>query len=363
MTSPTPRPGILDIKPYKGGSSKAPGAAKVYKLSSNESALGASPAAMEAYRAAGDHLELYPDGSAAALREAIGALNGLDPSRIVCGAGSDELLQLITKAYAGAGDSVVQSQYGFLVYSIAARACGAQARFAPEKNLTTDVDAMCAAVDETTKIVFLANPNNPTGSYIPSVELRRLREQLPDGVLLVVDAAYAEYMEAPDYEDGARLVEERDDVVMTRTFSKAYGLAGLRLGWAYCPPSVADVINRIRGPFNVTTAALEAGRAALADRDFLARNIAHNRHERERLSQDLARLGLDYVPSVGNFLLVRFPDEDGKRAADALAFLKRRGVLVREMDPYGLGEYLRISIGPEEANRACLDALEAFRAG
>ena len=229
MTTPTPRPGILDIAPYVPGSSSAPGVAKIHKLSSNESALGASPKAIEAYKAASGQLHLYPDGSATLLREKIGALHGLDPARIICGAGSDEILQLLTRAYVGPGDNIVQSDHGFLVYALAAKSCGAEVRFAPEKNLTTDVDAMLEAVDEATRIVFVANPNNPTGTYIPDAEIRRLREYLPADVLLVIDSAYAEYMDSADYAAGEALVDENDNVVMTRTFSKIYGLGGVRL--------------------------------------------------------------------------------------------------------------------------------------
>lgn len=363
MASPRPRPGILDIAAYVPGGSKAPGAKTVYKLSSNESALGASPQAIAAYAQCAGGLHLYPDGTAVSLREAIGKTHGLDPNRIVCGAGSDELLQLLTRAYAGPDDVVVQSQYGFLVYAIAAKSVGATPRFAPEKNLAVDVDAMLQAVDQRVRIVFVANPNNPTGTYIAANEMRRLHEGLPRDVLLVIDAAYAEYMEAADYDDGARLVEDFDNVVMTRTFSKIYGLAGLRLGWAYCPPAVADVLNRVRGPFNVTAPALVAGEAALADQAFVARNREHNRNERAFVSQQLARLGVSYTPSVGNFILAHFPPGAGRRASDVHAALKKEGVIVREVGAYGLGDHLRISIGPADANRRFIEALETVLAG
>jgi histidinol-phosphate aminotransferase len=363
MTTPTPRPGILDIAPYVPGSAKAaPGVDKVYKLSSNESALGASPRAMEAYKKAAENLFLYPNGAATALREKLAAAEGLDAERIVCGAGSDEILQLIARAYVGPGDNVIQSEYGFLVYALATKGAGGEIRFAKEKNYTTDIDAILKLVDAKTRVVFLANPNNPTGTYIPSREIRRLREKLRDDILLVVDAAYAEYMEEPDYDSGAALVDENDNVAMTRTFSKIYGLAAVRLGWGYFPAPIADVINRIRGPFNTNTPAIAAGIAALDDKEFVAKNRAFNRAERDWLAQQLGGLGLDFVPSYGNFVLVKFPDKPGLRAHEVQEFLRSRGVNVREMGAYKLGDHLRISIGPKEANRRLLELLaEKFR--
>ena len=356
MNAPTPRPGILDIKPYVPGSSAAPGVETVYKLSSNESALGASKDAIAAYNKAGDELFLYPDGGCNDLREKIGSTYGLNADRIVCGAGSDEILQLLTKAYAGEGDNIVQSDHGFLVYALAAKSSGAEVKFAPETNLTCNIDAMLAAVDENTKIVFVANPNNPTGTYVPECEIRRLHENLRDDILLVIDAAYAEYMEVDDYADGAKLVEENNNVVMTRTFSKIYGLAALRLGWGYCSPAIADVLNRIRGPFNVTMGAQHAGIAALGDQDFVARNRDFNRKERDIMMQRLGGLGLQCAPAFGNFILFRAPGGD----ADALQnYLRDNGVIVREMGAYKLGEWLRVSIGPEVANRRFLDLLES----
>jgi histidinol-phosphate aminotransferase len=346
----------MDIAAYVPGGSKAPGAHTIHKLSSNESALGCSPQAVAAFVDTAGALHRYPDGTATGLREKIASTYGLDWARIVCGAGSDELLQLLVRGYAGPGDNIVQSDHGFLVYAIAAKGAGATPRFAPEKTLVADVDAMLRLVDKDTRLVFLANPNNPTGTYIPDAEVRRLHEGLPRDVLLVLDSAYAEYMEEKDYADGARMVEEFDNVVMTRTFSKIYGLAALRLGWAYCPPAVADVLNRIRGPFNVTASALAAGEAALADQAFVAQNRAHNRTERDFLYQQFARLKLDYVKSWGNFLLVRF--KDAARASEVQAAMKREGVIVREVGAYKLGQYLRISIGSTEANRRLVDVLE-----
>ena len=357
MTTPQPRPGILDIKPYVPGSSSAPGAEKIYKLSSNESALGASKQAIDAYNECTGNLFLYPDSNSNALRDKIAETYDLDASKIVCGAGSDEILQLLVNAYVGEGDNIIQSDHGFLVYALAAKSCGAEPRFAKEKNLTTDIDAMLALVDEKTRIVFVANPNNPTGTYIPESELMRLRENLREDILLVIDAAYAEFMEEEDYNAGERMVDAFDNVVMTRTFSKIYGLAALRLGWGYCPPAVADVLNRIRGPFNVTLPAQAAGVAALEDQDFVARNREHNREERNWLAQQLGGMGLDFVPSYGNFILVKFPEAPGLNADAVQAFLRSHGVIVREMAPYKLGVYLRISIGEKDANRKLIELL------
>ncbi|MBI4184857.1 MAG: histidinol-phosphate transaminase [Proteobacteria bacterium] len=355
MSAPTPRPGILAIRPYVGGESRVEGAARAIKLSSNEGALGASPKAMEAFRALAGDLHRYPDGGAEALRRAIGARHGLDPQRIVCGSGSDELIGLLCHAYAGPGDEVVYSAHGFLMYPIYARSAGAVPVAAREHALTADVDALLERVGPQTRIVFLANPNNPTGSYLPVADLERLRAGLPADVLLVVDSAYAEYVTRNDYSAGEGLVDVADNVVMTRTFSKIYGLSALRLGWAYCPPAVADVLNRVRSPFNVNAAAQAAGVAALADVAHVERARAHNETWREWTAARIRELGLTVHPSVCNFLLVDFAD-----AADADAFLRSRGIVVRRVGAYGLPGSLRITIGTEAEMRAVADALAEY---
>lgn len=357
MAQPTPLPGILDISPYVPGGAKAPGTDKVFKLSSNESALGASEKAMAAYAETADDLHLYPDGSALALREKIGTLHGLDPNRIVCGAGSDEILQLLTRGYLGIGDNIVQSDHGFLVYALAAKSCGGEVRFAPERNLTADIDEMLKLVDENTRLVFIANPNNPTGSYVPDSEIRCLHAGLPSNVILVIDAAYAEYMEEADYEAGHAMVEEFENVVMTRTFSKIYGLGGIRLGWGYFPAAIADVINRIRGPFNVNAPSIAAGIAALDDQAFVDRNRNFNKMERDFLAQQFGGMGLSFVQSYGNFILVQFPNEPGKAAGEIQNYLRDGGVIVREMGAYKLSDWLRISVGTKEGNRRLVELL------
>jgi histidinol-phosphate aminotransferase len=358
-TRPQPKPGILDIAAYVPGKSGAKGA-RVHKLSSNESPIGSSLKAVEAYKAAADALELYPDGAATLLRNAIAGRFGLKPENIVCGAGSDELLQLIAHAYLSPGDEAIYSQYGFLVYPIAIQSNGATAVVAPETDYLANVDAILARVTARTKIIFLANPNNPTGRYLPFSEVKRLHANLPAQVLLVLDAAYAEYVRRNDYEAGIELVATSDNVVMTRTYSKIFGLAALRLGWAYCPAHVADVLNRVRGPFNISAPAIAAGVAAIEDHDFVERAVAHNDQWLPWVTQGLSSLGLEVTPSVGNFVLVHFPATPKHNAHAADAFLQEHGFVVRRMDAYGLPNALRITIGTEEANRGLVACLEAF---
>jgi histidinol-phosphate aminotransferase len=357
---PEPRPGVLKIKPYVPGKSHAPGVAKVYKLSSNESPLGASPQAVAAYREVAEHLEEYPDGAATALREAIAHAYGLDPDRIVCGAGSDDLLNLLARAYLADGDEAIHTTHGFLVYPIATLGTGATPVVAPEKNYTADVDAILSCVTERTKIVFLANPNNPTGTFIPFDEVKRLHRGLPPHVLFVIDAAYAEYVRRNDYAAGIELVATSDNVVMCRTFSKIHGLAALRLGWLYGPPHVVDAVHRIRGPFNVNAPAILAGVAAIADAGHVERARAHNERWLAWLTEEIGRLGLEVTPSVANFILIHFPGSKGKTAAEADAFLSARGLVLRQVGVYGLPNALRMSVGCEEANRLVVQSLAEF---
>ena len=359
---PVPRPGVLDIQAYVPGKSGAAGVAKIYKLSSNETPLGPSPKAAAAAKAV--DLEFYPDGAATKLREAIAAKYGLDPARIVCGAGSDEILNLLTHAYVGPGDEGVFTEHGFLVYRIAILAAGGKPVVVPETNYTADVDAILAAVTPRTKVVFLANPNNPTGTYLPFDEVKRLHAGLPPQVLLVLDAAYAEYVRRNDYASGLELVATAENVVMTRTFSKIYGLAALRLGWMVGPAHIADAVNRIRGPFNVNAPAIEAGVAAIADDAHVADAVTHNERWLSWVTGEIEALGLHVTPSVGNFILIHFPAAAGRTAKDADAFLTSRGVIMRAVGAYGLPNALRMTIGDEEANRLVVTALSEFvRAG
>jgi histidinol-phosphate aminotransferase len=364
LQRPVPRPGIMQIEAYvPGKSSAAPGVKKVHKLSSNETPLGASPTAKEAMRKLASSLELYPDGSSTALRDAIGSKFGLDPQRLVCGSGSDELLSLLTNAYIGQGDEGLFSEHGFLVYKIAILAAGGQPVIAKETNMTTDVDTMIAAITPKTKIVYVANPNNPTGTYLPFDEVKRLHAALPAHVLLVLDAAYAEYVRRNDYASGLELVATSENVVMTRTFSKIYGLANLRLGWLYGPAHVVDALNRIRGPFNVNGAAIHAGIAAVQDQAHVDAAIEHNEKWLPWLTAEITKLGIDVTPSVGNFLLMHFKNVTGKTATDADAYLGSRGLVLRAVKAYGLPNALRLTVGTAEANELVVKTLKAFMQG
>jgi histidinol-phosphate aminotransferase len=359
---PQPRPGVLEIEAYVPGKSSAPGVAKVFKLSSNETPLGPSPRAIEAYKSVAAHLEDYPDGSASALREAIGGTFGLDPDRIVCGTGSDDLLNLLARAYLKDGDEAIHTTHGFLVYPIATLGTGARPVVAAETNYTANVDAILAAVTERTKLVFLANPNNPTGTYISFDEVKRLQRGLPPHVLLVLDAAYAEYVRNNDYESGIELVATCENVVMTRTFSKIHGLAAVRLGWMFGPAHVIAAVNRVRGPFNVSAPAIAAGIAAIEDHAHQERSREHNTRWLAWLAQEFGKLGLKVTPSVANFLLIHFPETKGRTAKDADAFLTSRGLILRQVAGYKLPNALRMSVGTEEANRLVVAALNDFLA-
>ncbi|MBV8513118.1 MAG: histidinol-phosphate transaminase [Xanthobacteraceae bacterium] len=360
LPRPQPRAGVLKIDAYVPGKSDAPGAERVFKLSSNETPLGPSPNAIAAYRSVADNLQDYPDGASTALREAIGRVFGLDPARLVCGAGSDELINLVADAYLCDGDEAIHTTHAFLMYPIAILGSGATPVVAPERNYTADMDAILERVTLRTKLVFLANPNNPTGTYVPFDEVKRLHRGLPPNVLLVLDAAYAEYVRRNDYEAGIELVATSDNVVMLRTFSKIHGLAAARLGWLYGPQHVVDALNRIRGPFNVNTPAMMAGIAAVEDAAHVERSRVHNDHWLPWLTQEISKLGLTVTPSVGNFLLIHFPETKGRTAADADAFLTKRGLVLRRVAAYKLPNALRMTVGSEEANRLVVAALSEF---
>lgn len=352
----TPRPGIMDIAPYVGGASTIDGANDVVKLSANENPFGPSPAAIDAYRAMADTLGEYPE-SHVDLSKALAALHGISADAIVLGAGSDELIAMLCKAYAGPGDEVLYSAHGFLMYKLSALAVGATPVTAPEVDLTLDPDALIGAMTERTRLVFVANPNNPTGTMVGRAVLERIADALPPQALLVLDSAYAEYLR-PEEDDGAlALAGTRDNVVTTRTFSKIYGLAALRLGWCFGPRHVADVLHRVRGPFNVTAPALIAGLAAVRDQDHVETSRITNEVWRDWLAREIGGVpGLSVLPSRANFLLVHA----GDRVAALDAHLKSRGLIARRVDGYGLPEHLRISIGDPAACRRVAEAVAHF---
>ncbi|HVN00965.1 MAG TPA: histidinol-phosphate transaminase [Caulobacteraceae bacterium] len=360
---PQPKAGILDITPYKPGKSTAEGVAHPVKLSGNENILGCSPKAREAFLAAASDLNLYPDGRGTVLRAAIAERWNLEPERLVLGCGTDELLHLINQVFLEPGDNIVQGEYAFGAYGIGARACQAEVRSAKEPNQRIDVDLMLGLVDERTRLMFVTNPANPTGTYTTADELARLQAALPPSVVLVVDAAYAEFCDAPDFTDGLPLARAAQNVIVTHTFSKLHGLAALRVGWAYAPIGIADAIDRIRPPFNVSVPGLAAAVAALADEAFQAKSKAHVLKWRPWLTQQFGGLGLPVTPSGANFVLVEFPRTPGKTAPEAEAFLASRGLIVRGVANYGLPNHLRITIGLEEHNRALVEALAAFLKG
>ncbi len=361
LTRPRPHSGVLAIDLYVPGKSKAAGfSGTIHKLSANETPLGASPRAKEAFKAAVDRLEVYPDGTALPLREAIGRAHGLYPARIVCGAGSDELLILLASIFCEPGDEGIYTAHGFLVYRIAILAAGGVPVVAPEPNFTVDADAILAAVTPRTRLVYLANPGNPTGTYMPGREVERLARSLPPNVLLVIDGAYAEYVTADDFDPGFALVEARENVVVTRTFSKIHGLASIRLGWCLAPAAVCDALNRVRGPFNVNDPAMRAGIAAIGDAAHVERSVAHNSRWREALSEGIRALGFPVTPSQANFILIHFADPAEAKAADA--FFTARGLILRAVISYGLPACLRLSVGGDTANTLVLQAFSDFAA-
>lgn len=357
------KPWIAAIDAYVPGRAKADGATRVVKLSSNENPLGPSPKAIAAMAAVAGQAHRYPDGASNDLRDAIASHYGLEFDRVVCGTGSDEILQLLATAYASAGDEVLYVRHGFMVYPIAAMRAGATPVAAPDVDFTADVDQLLGAVTPATRLLYLANPNNPTGTVIDRAAVERLHAGLRSDVLLVLDSAYAEYIDDPSYEDGIAMARHLPNVITTRTFSKIYGLAAERVGWAYGPTSVIEAINKIRGPFNVTSAAQAGAVAALEDQAWVEHCRAHNATWRTWLSDEIAKLGnagLRAVPSAANFILVTFGESGRVTAEAANKFLTGEGYLTRWLPKQGLGNGLRISIGTEEETRGVADALRRF---
>lgn len=353
----TPQPGIMDIALYQGGAGSVEGVADVVKLSSNENPFGPSPRASDAFRQSAGELHVYPSTQHERLREAIGEVHGVDPERVICGVGSDEIISFLCYAFAGPGDEVLHTEHGFAMYRISALAAGATPVVASEKERVTDVDALLEAVTERTRLVFIANPNNPTGTMISEDEVAGLADGLPGNCLLVLDGAYAEYVEG--FDAGLSVLEARENVFMTRTFSKIYGLGGLRIGWGYGPQAIVDTLNRIRGPFNLSGPALKAAHAAVRDTGYTSRCRRENAKWRAWLAAELAKLGVPSDPSEGNFILARFVTAQEAAACDA--YLKSKGLIVRMVGGYGLPECLRITIGSEQACRRVARAVAEFK--
>lgn len=354
------RDGIMSISPYVGGESQAPGVEKILKLSSNEGALGPSPLAIEAYCSAAEEIHRYPDGASVGLREAIAQRYKLPMEGIVCGAGSDEIIGLLCQAFTSPGEEILYTAHGFLMYSIYARGCGAVPVEVPEENMKANIPNLLAAITDKTRIIFLANPNNPTGTYLNKLELESLCESLPENILLVLDCAYSEYVTAQDYTDGHAFVQRYGNVVVTHTFSKIYALGSLRVGWAYGPEGVIDVLNRVRSPFNVNGAAQKAAVAALQDSEFLQKSIEMNNAAKQKFMTDMQELGLKAHPSAANFVLLDL--EDPKAANACFEHLKSEGILVRPVGSYQLPSCLRVTIGQEEEMQLVKASLARYKA-
>jgi histidinol-phosphate aminotransferase len=357
---PEAKAGILDIEPYRPGKSTVEGVEAPVKLSANENILGCGEAARGAYLASAGDLALYPDGRGEVLRAAVAAHYRLDPARLILGCGTDEVFALLNQAFLAPGDNIVQGKYGFGAYAIGARANQAEVKFAREANYRIDVDAMLECVDERTRLVFIANPANPTGTFISATEVARLQAGLPPDVLLVLDGAYAEFNSDPTFADGLDLARETQNVVVTHTFSKIHGLAALRVGWAFAPIQVAVAVDRIRLPFNTSIAGQLAAVAALGDAEFQTRSLDHVERWRPWLIQQIGGLGLEIIPSAANFVLIGFPDTPGRTAGEAWEFIARRGYILRAVGNYGLPDHLRLTVGLEEHNRAVVAALADF---
>ncbi len=359
MTKIEAQPGIMDIALYEGGKSKVEGVTNVVKLSSNENPFGPSPAAQEAVRRSVHELHRYPSTDHADLRAAIAEIHGLDAGRIICGVGSDEIITFLCQAYVGPGTEVIHTEHGFAMYKISTLAAGGTPVEVAERERVTDVDAILEACTDRTRLVFIANPNNPTGTMIGMAEIERLAEGIPDQCLLVLDGAYAEYVEG--YDGGAKLVEMRDNVVMTRTFSKLYGLGGLRIGWGYAPKAIIDVLNRLRGPFNLSGTALAAAEAAIRDTAYADKCRDENTRLRAILSEQLMEHGVPTDTSCANFVLARFASQAEAEACDL--YLQKQGLIVRRVAGYNLPNCLRITVGDEPSVRRVAYCIGQFKAG
>ncbi len=359
-TAPLAKPGIEAIVAYVPGKSQVGGLTDPVKLSANENILGCGPLARQAFEEASANLGRYPDGRGGGLRAALARHYAIEPDRIILGCGTDEIFALLNQVFLEPGDNIVQGQYGFGAYAIGARANQAEVHYAAERRYRIDIDALIEAVDERTRLVFIANPANPTGTFITRSELASLHDALPPRVLLVLDGAYAEFNRDPSFSDGLDLARGAANIVVTHTFSKLHGLASLRVGWAYAPPTVASAVDRIRLPFNTSACGQAAAVAALQDVEFQARSLALVERWRPWMTQQIAGLGLEVVPSAANFVLIGFDRAPGSTAGEAEQFLAARGLIVRGVANYGLPDHLRITLGLEHHNRAVVAALAEF---
>jgi histidinol-phosphate aminotransferase len=357
--APVSLPRMKAFAPYEQGKSVIPGRDSVIKLSSNEGCFGPSARALAAYHAAASTLHRYPDGSQTALREAIASVHGLNADRIVCGNGSEEVIGLLIRCYVGEGEELLLSENHFVMCSIYGTGQGASITLAPEQDFTVHVDAVLERITPKTRVISIANPNNPTGTYLPVSEMERLVHNVPERVLLIIDGAYAEYVDRDDFDEGFGWVDQRTNVVVTRTFSKIHGLAGMRIGWSYGPAAVIEIVNRLRTPFNTNAPALAAAAAALGDRDHVERSRAHVAQWQQRIARTLCEFGLAVVPSVTNFYLLDFEPVNGKTAIEAAAFLESHGIIPR---PGHSDRFLRITVGTDAENEAVLDSLARYLA-
>jgi len=357
---PQSNPGISGLPKYQPGKRTLASAGQPIKLSSNESAFGPSPAALDAYHGIAPELHRYADATQRELRDGIALTYGTQAGRIVCGNGSDEIINLLIRGYLKTGDELLLSENHFVMFAVHGCTQGARIVLAPERDCNMDVDALLARVTPATRMVALANPNNPTGTYLAQSEIRRLHAALPGDVLLVLDGAYAEYVTAPDFDPGFSMVDANENVVVTHTFSKIYGLAGLRIGWIYAPDHVVDVLERIRSPFNASAAAQAAATAAVRDQAFVRRAREHNARWLERLRRELTAIGIEVIPSVANFYLLRFNGKSGKNAPAASAWLESRNIIPRLVMTGDTDNVLRITVGLDAENEAVIAALTGF---
>ena len=360
MKNPIPNSHLSDLKSYKGGESKLSGIDTIFKLSSNENPFGPSKLVIESYNEAINDITVYPDPSNNELIKKLSDFYSLNFERIVCGCGSDELLHLLARAYLSGNDEAIVSENCFAVYPLAIKASGARVVRAREINFETQINSILDLVNNATKMVFLANPNNPTGSIIPYEDILELQKKLPSNILLVLDEAYAEYVKGENYKNYFDLVDNNHNVVVTRTFSKVYGLAGLRVGWAYCPPEVVEILNRLRIPFSVNSSAQRVAIAALDDQNHVTKSVRHNALWLSKMEEELKSLGFSVFPSNCNFLLIEVTSDLGFNANDVYEFLCSEGIIVRQMNEYNLPNYLRITIGTEKANKLIISSLSEF---